>query len=89
MINLDGLTKNDAKCSDVITALKPTTGTKAANKVPRTTCIDKVITSKQVHDHKKENRNLVQKLYSTACKRCRKGVMGCDGNIWRKNKIKC
>ena len=33
------LTKNEAKCSDVKTALKPTTGTKAANSVPSTTCI--------------------------------------------------
>lgn len=33
------LTKNEAKCSDVRTALKPTTGTKAANSVPSTTCI--------------------------------------------------
>lgn len=33
------LTKKEAKCSDVITALKPTTGTKAANNVPKTTCI--------------------------------------------------
>lgn len=35
------LTKNDAKCSDVMTALKPTTGTNAANNVPKTTCIAK------------------------------------------------
>jgi hypothetical protein len=34
------LTKNEAKCSDVITALKPTTGTKAAKSVPKTTCIE-------------------------------------------------
>ena len=33
------LTKNEAKCSDVKTALKPTTGTNAANSVPSTTCI--------------------------------------------------
>jgi hypothetical protein len=33
-----GHTRNDAKCSDVITALKPTTGTNAARSVPRTTC---------------------------------------------------
>jgi hypothetical protein len=32
-------TRNDAKCSDVITALKPTTGTNAARTVPSTTCI--------------------------------------------------
>lgn len=32
------LTKKEAKCSDVITALKPTTGTNAANNVPKTTC---------------------------------------------------
>lgn len=31
-------TRNDAKCSDVITALKPTTGTKAARSVPSITC---------------------------------------------------
>lgn len=37
------LTKNDAKCSDVMTALKPTTGTNAANNVPKTTCIAKDI----------------------------------------------
>lgn len=37
--HLSKLTKNDAKCSDVKTALKPTTGTNAANNVPRTTCI--------------------------------------------------
>lgn len=33
------LTKNDAKCSEVITALNPTTGTNEANNVPNTTCI--------------------------------------------------
>lgn len=33
------LTRNEAKCSDVMTALKPTTGTRAANNVPRTTYI--------------------------------------------------
>lgn len=32
----DYLTKNDAKCSDVRTALKPTTGTNAASNVPKT-----------------------------------------------------
>lgn len=32
------ITRNDAKCSDVMTALKPTTGTRAANSVPNTTC---------------------------------------------------
>lgn len=37
------LTKKDAKCSDVITALNPTTGTKEANKVPKTTCNRKVM----------------------------------------------
>lgn len=37
------LTKNDAKCSDVITALNPTTGTRAANNVPKTTCMKKVV----------------------------------------------
>jgi hypothetical protein len=31
-------TRNDAKCSEVITALKPTTGTKAARSVPSITC---------------------------------------------------
>lgn len=31
-------TRNDAKCSDVMTALKPTTGTRAARRVPNTTC---------------------------------------------------
>lgn len=36
---LKELTKNDAKCSDVKTALKPTTGTNAANNVPNTTCM--------------------------------------------------
>lgn len=37
------LTKKDAKCSDVITALNPTTGTNEANNVPKTTCNRKVI----------------------------------------------
>jgi hypothetical protein len=32
------VTRKDAKCSDVITALKPTTGTNAARSVPRITC---------------------------------------------------
>lgn len=32
-------TKKDAKCSEVITALKPTTGTNAARRVPKTTCL--------------------------------------------------
>ena len=31
-------TRNDAKCSEVITALKPTTGTNAARSVPSITC---------------------------------------------------
>lgn len=39
-IDIDIQTKNDAKCSDVITALKPTTGTKEARSVPKTTCIE-------------------------------------------------
>ena len=30
-------TRKEAKCSDVITALKPTTGTSAARRVPRIT----------------------------------------------------
>lgn len=37
------LTKKDAKCSDVMTALNPTTGTNAASNVPKTTCIRKTI----------------------------------------------
>jgi hypothetical protein len=37
------LTKNDAKCSDVMTALNPTTGTNAANNVPKITCNEKPI----------------------------------------------
>jgi hypothetical protein len=46
------LTKNDAKCSDVMTALNPTTGTNAANNVPKTTCIEKAIIwtrTKRIH----------------------------------------
>lgn len=41
------LTKKEAKCSDVMTALNPTTGTKAANNVPKTTCIEKAIIRNQ------------------------------------------
>ena len=36
--NVNVGTRNDAKCSDVNTALKPTTGTKAARSVPNITC---------------------------------------------------
>lgn len=36
--DIEQQTKNEAKCSDVITALKPTTGTKDAKSVPKTTC---------------------------------------------------
>lgn len=31
-------TRKEAKCSDVITALKPTTGTEAASRVPKMIC---------------------------------------------------
>jgi hypothetical protein len=46
------LTRSDAKCSDVMTALNPTTGTNAANNVPKTTCIEKAIIwtrTKRIH----------------------------------------
>jgi len=52
------LTKNDAKCSDVMTALNPTTGTNAANNVPKTTCIEKAIIwtrTKRIHLWIEEN----------------------------------
>lgn len=37
------LTRKEAKCSDVITALNPTTGTNAASNVPKTTCSRKIM----------------------------------------------
>ena len=46
------LTKNDAKCSDVMTALNPTTGTNEANNVPKITCNEKTIIwtrTKRIH----------------------------------------
>jgi hypothetical protein len=45
------LTRSDAKCSDVMTALNPT-GTNAAKNVPKTTCIEKAIIwtrTKRIH----------------------------------------
>lgn len=44
------LTRKDAKCSDVITALNPTTGTKAAKSVPKTTCIEEIHDVNQKQD---------------------------------------
>ena len=51
------LTKNDAKCSDVMTALKPTTGTKAASNVPKTTWIQKfMVLEKKMIDQEKNKQ---------------------------------
>jgi hypothetical protein len=50
-------TRNDAKCSNVMTALKLTTGTRAANRVPRTTW--------KIHIFREQNTN------ASMCKRSR------------------
>lgn len=58
------LTKNDAKCSDVRTALKPTTGTNAASNVPKTTCAWD--NNKSYNEYKSELKSVQEKILASS-----------------------
>jgi hypothetical protein len=50
-------TRKEAKCSDVITALKPTTGTEAASRVPNMICRKDVSVSSYHRTLKRRYKN--------------------------------